>query len=238
MCTLINTTRLLKCSVCGALRASSVKPPGHPSETIDSNSDDDDDMVPAKPARPQLELPSEQLWNDKYTPVTMDELCVHPKKVQEVVAWLQLHAVERTTIESQRLLFLCGPPGVGKSTIIRSAATSLGLDVKQWKDTSGVRPLGASSRHSPLIEDFASFLERSQRYASLAFVGASPPQQHIILVEEWPAFQDQHRHEVQRLLQHRLDARDHRYPIVIIYSDVHETKVTPASLGAVFRWTL
>ncbi|EQC30673.1 hypothetical protein, variant [Saprolegnia diclina VS20] len=241
MCTLINTARLLKCSVCGALRSSSssvplpAMPPHRPSETIDSNSDDDDDVAPAKPARSQLELPSKQLWNDKYTPLTMDELCVHPKKVQEVVAWLQQHAVERKTLGSQRLLFLCGPPGVGKSTIVRAAAASLHLDIKQWKDTSGVRPLGASSRSIALIEDFASFLERSQRYASLSFASsASPSQQHVILVEEWPAFLDQHRHEVQRLLQHRLNARDHRYPIIIIYSDVHETKVTPASLGAVF----
>ncbi|OQR81054.1 hypothetical protein ACHHYP_16824 [Achlya hypogyna] len=227
-CTLINAGMTLKCVVCGALRARP-STPRRPSETIDSNSDDES----PRSVEPLPQAPSKQLWNDKHCPTSMEDLCVHPKKIQEVVSWLR-HNAGSSNSKRQRLLFLCGPPGVGKSTIVRSAAAALGLDIKQWKDTSGVGPLCTVTRAASLIEDFGAFLERSQRYASLAFAGTAPPQQHVVLVEEWPALHEQHRSEVQRLLQRRLAARDHQYPIIVVFSDVHEKKVTPASLGAVF----
>ncbi|OQR94878.1 hypothetical protein THRCLA_08069 [Thraustotheca clavata] len=214
-CTLENCENIKKCDACGALRE-----PEH-CDAIEIDDDDDKNITS-----------NQQLWNDKYHPSSMHDLCVHPKKSQEVVDWLQKHT-QRYSFDQQRILFLCGPPGVGKSTMVHSAAAKLGLEIKQWKDTSGVVPLGSKSRNSSLFQDFTSFLECSQRYSSLNF-GTTKNKNQIVLVEEWPSFHEQHRLDIQHLLQHRLASNDHQYPIVIVYSDVHENKVTTTSLGAVF----
>ncbi|KAH9119640.1 hypothetical protein LEN26_011529 [Aphanomyces euteiches] len=230
-CTYINDKPGFKCCLCDALRSrqevqrKASRSEKAATETIDSS--DDEAMPSQRSSNSQSteEAVSTSLWNDKYRPNGMVDLCVHPKKSQELSDWFTHHG------NRQRILFLCGPPGTGKSTMVRSLASKLGMDVHEWKDNSGV------SQHkngTSAMDDFVAFLERSQRYRSLSFRESNLRSSHLILIEEWPSFQTNHRLEFQQLLQNRLIARDHVAPIVIIYSDVHEGKVTPAMLAKEF----
>ncbi|ETV85754.1 hypothetical protein, variant 2 [Aphanomyces astaci] len=247
ICTYINDTPCIKCSLCDAIRPTRTKLPAQPRrqpsmESIDSASDDDfshhDTSMSSQPSRPfsqgndRSHPPSIEvdtaLWNDKYRPHGMVDLVIHPKKAQEVSDWL-VHSTH------QRMLFLCGPPGTGKSTLVRSLATKLGMAVKEWQDTTGM----SNRQHkAAAMDDFSSFLERSQRYPSLAFSSkaSQTSSRHVILVEEWPSFHADHRAELQRVLQRRLDAQGDyaASPIVIVYSDVREGKVTTNMLAKEF----
>ncbi|ETW08024.1 hypothetical protein, variant [Aphanomyces invadans] len=246
-CTFINDTPSLACSLCDTRRrmiatASNRKPRGQASlmESIDSSSSDDCNSIQTS-AKSQLSQSFDRsnasntvdnaLWNDKYQPNDTIEVVMHPKKAQEVSDWL----VHSST--HQRILFLCGPPGTGKSTLVRSLAAKLGMTVKEWHDTTGMVP-GYSKLSASAMDDFGSFLERSQRYPSLRFANAKTnAAKHVILVEEWPSFHSDHRVELQRILQRRLDVQgSHAFaaPIVIVYSDVREGKVTANKLAKEF----
>ncbi|RHY12761.1 hypothetical protein DYB25_006001 [Aphanomyces astaci] len=192
-------------------------------QTCELASDDDfshhDASMSSQPSRPfsqgndRSHPPSIEvdtaLWNDKYRPHGMVDLVIHPKKAQEVSDWL--------------------------STLVRSLATKLGMAVKEWQDTTGM----SNRQHkAAAMDDFSSFLERSQRYPSLAFSSkaSQTSSRHVILVEEWPSFHADHRAELQRVLQRRLDAQGDyaASPIVIVYSDVREGKVTTNMLAKEF----
>ncbi|KAE9040871.1 hypothetical protein PR003_g4785 [Phytophthora rubi] len=115
------------------------------------------------------------LWADVYAPVTVDELCVNKKKVLEISEWLERNASPMTSVFQKRLLFLCGPPGSGKSTAVRCIARKLGLLVKEWEDNSAAGKLNYErmlredfwTPQESSVDDFSDFIHRSSAYAAL-----------------------------------------------------------------------
>ncbi|GMF26028.1 unnamed protein product [Phytophthora fragariaefolia] len=115
------------------------------------------------------------LWADLYTPKTLDELCVNKKKVQEISEWLERNASPKAGVLQKRLLFLCGPPGSGKSTAVRCIARNLGMLVKEWEDNSAAGKLNYERMlreefWTPQVsgaDDFSDFIHRSSTYAAL-----------------------------------------------------------------------
>jgi len=69
----------------------------------------------------------EELWVDKYAPKTVKEIIGHGTVVAQVAQWLSL-AVRPA---SEKGLLLTGPPGIGKSTLIRIVAKELGYHVAE-----------------------------------------------------------------------------------------------------------
>ncbi|CAH0517779.1 unnamed protein product [Peronospora belbahrii] len=115
------------------------------------------------------------LWADVHTPMTVEDLCVNKKKVQEIVEWLQQNALLRSGVFQKRLLFLYGPPGSGKSTAVRCIAQHLQLVVKEWQDNSAAGRLNYDKMlrkefWTPQVsgvDDFSDFIHRSSTYAAL-----------------------------------------------------------------------
>lgn len=115
------------------------------------------------------------LWADLYAPKTMDDLCVNKKKVEEILEWLQRNASPRSGVFQKRLLFLCGPPGSGKSTAVRCIARQLELFVKEWEDNSAAGKLNYErmlredfwTPQVSGVDDFSDFIHRSSTYAAL-----------------------------------------------------------------------
>jgi len=69
----------------------------------------------------------EMLWVDKYSPKTVKDLIGHSSVCSQVAQWLSL-AVRPP---SERGLLITGPPGIGKSTLIRVVAKELGYHVAE-----------------------------------------------------------------------------------------------------------
>jgi cell cycle checkpoint protein len=123
------------------------------------------------------------MWVDKYIPLSTSDLCVAPKKVKEIIAWLEAaqksihsrHNSKTTSNQQQqqlhpKLLILVGSPGIGKSTTVRVIAKELHLNILSWNESflprSTTSP-GMNSRSvftleqtSPL-DSFAEFLQQS-----------------------------------------------------------------------------
>ncbi|CEG42912.1 hypothetical protein F442_21680 [Plasmopara halstedii] len=154
------------------------------------------------------------LWADLYTPKTVEDLCVNRKKVHEIAKWLECNASPIPGRLQKRLLFLCGPPGSGKSTAVRCIARQLGLQIKEWKDNSAAGSLDYKRKfredswipHTSSLDDFSDFIYRStaftalpvatsrhastirhERRSSCSQQGELPGStRHIVIVETWP----------------------------------------------------
>lgn len=74
-----------------------------------------------------LSVTSNELWVDRYAPQTVKDLIGHGSVVAQVAQWLSL-AVRPP---GERGLLLTGPPGIGKSTLIRIVAKELGYHVAE-----------------------------------------------------------------------------------------------------------
>ncbi|DBA01587.1 TPA: hypothetical protein N0F65_011343 [Lagenidium giganteum] len=123
-----------------------------------------------------------RLWAEKYAPTTIEDLCVQKKKVDEVRDWMLANGrVPVDAIPSKprcRLLLVCGPPGAGKSTMIRCIARKHGVRLKEWQDNSAMGKLNYDRHlqdqywtpHVSTIDDFADFINQSIHYSSLPVV--------------------------------------------------------------------
>jgi replication factor C subunit 1 len=69
----------------------------------------------------------EELWVDRYAPKTVKEIIGHSTVVAQVAQWLSL-AVRPA---GEKGLLLTGPPGIGKSTLIRIVAKELGYHIAE-----------------------------------------------------------------------------------------------------------
>ena len=69
----------------------------------------------------------EELWVDKYSPKTVKDLIGHSSVCSQVAQWLSL----TVRPAGERGLLLTGPPGIGKSTLIRVVAKELGYHIAE-----------------------------------------------------------------------------------------------------------
>lgn len=69
----------------------------------------------------------EELWVDKYAPQTVKEIIGHGTVVAQVAQWLSL----TVRPPGERGLLLTGPPGIGKSTLIRIVVKELGYHIAE-----------------------------------------------------------------------------------------------------------
>jgi cell cycle checkpoint protein len=118
---------------------------------------------------------SSSLWVEKYAPSKASDLCIAPKKVNEVRSWINA-AIARTT--PCKLLILVGSPGTGKSTMVEQLAQEMNLAVREWSEsysTGAYGPRGILSvdQQSPITQ-FEEFLKQSGvGYQSLIMSGIS-----------------------------------------------------------------
>ncbi|GIJ90808.1 cell cycle checkpoint protein rad17 [Aspergillus pseudoviridinutans] len=134
-------------------------------------------------------------WAQKYSPINLNELAVHKKKIADVQSWLSdaLRAYEK------KLLVLRGPAGSGKTTTLSLLSDKLGFDVLEWKNPSGSE--FAAKGFTSTAAQFEEFLTRSNRLRGLEFYGTTGlsaskrnrsdhMRPRIILIEEFPTVFD------------------------------------------------
>ena len=187
-------------------------------------------------------------WVEKHAPKTVTELCVAPKKVKEVRAWLEEAA---TTVRacSSKLLVLVGSPGVGKSTMVRILAKDIGLLVCDWSESPGAPSNGYHDRsngvfeieNSSPLQAFEDFLQQAgaglqsldlRSTSSSMATGRSTSTRHhksLIILDDLPHLFNLNAEERFRaVLGNHL--RESLVPTVFIFSDVSEGKHRPRDL--------
>ncbi|KAK4507841.1 hypothetical protein PRZ48_001576 [Zasmidium cellare] len=100
-------------------------------------------------------------WTDQFAPNDLSELAVHKRKVADVRNWLE------TTLRGkrQKVLVLKGAAGTGKTTTVQLLAKELGLEVVEWKDTSGLE--ASSESFTSMASRFEDFVGRAGASNSL-----------------------------------------------------------------------
>jgi DNA polymerase III delta prime subunit len=121
--------------------------------------------TPAHP-RPASVLP----WADEHLALPTEQLAVFQKKVDQLTAWLATWSPR----SSPRLLILFGPPGSGKSILVRSVAAALAYDITTWDASRALRldPSDPNAPHRSLLAPpwlslLREFVTREQFYSSV-----------------------------------------------------------------------
>lgn len=119
------------------------------------------------------------------------ELAVHPKKVDEVASWLQLHK------SGAHICLLCGPPGSGKTATVRVLANEFNFDLVEYVESISVSEADLNGWQLFDEESFSSkfedFLQRADKYRMLATCdkfnsGKTLRCRKVLLIEEWPNY--------------------------------------------------
>ncbi|KAL2199546.1 Rad17 cell cycle checkpoint protein-domain-containing protein [Corynascus similis CBS 632.67] len=142
-------------------------------------------------------------WSERFAPVSLDELAVHKRKVQDVRRWLDEVFSGRTR---QRLLVLKGAAGSGKTTTLRLLARDMRCEVLEWRNPANSFGVAGHGYQSAAAQ-FEEFLGRGGKFGQLDVEsdGATPPPmlppppssatgnevgkgagRRLILVEEFP----------------------------------------------------
>jgi cell cycle checkpoint protein len=173
------------------------------------------------------------LWIDRYNPQCIADVCVAPKKVQEVRQWIQSAMKDHI----HKLLILVGSPGIGKSTMIRCLAKENRWSISEWNETfsnqySALNSAMHSVDQQSSLSSFQEFLRQAGTgYHSLTFESSSNSSTKqdgsqisgsIILLESLPTQHESTQMRLRELFTEHV--RTTSVPTVLIFSDVLEGK--------------
>ncbi|KAL1370566.1 cell cycle checkpoint protein RAD17 isoform X1 [Arachis hypogaea] len=135
----------------------------------------------------------EELWVDKYKPLSVEELAVHKKKVDEVKMWFDERVNPSKDVIGSNVLVITGQAGVGKSATIHVIASHLGAVVCGWDTPTPVLwqehlyNSGAGVKYTSKLEEFETFVERIRKYGvmSASLTSESKPSV-ILLIDDLP----------------------------------------------------
>lgn len=169
-----------------------------------------------------------ELWVEKHAPKTVTELVVHGKKVGDVRKWLESRLQDPGwRLPGGQLLLLTGPPGVGKSAVVRTLGLELNLEFFEWKTptpTQWAEHLHhgfTGHRYTSKLDDFDAFVENARKFPLLPLTTTSQSKTKVLLIEDLPHVNDaaQTRHLSSLLLAL---ARSISFITIVVMTDVSE----------------
>ncbi|KAH6854605.1 Rad17 cell cycle checkpoint protein-domain-containing protein [Chaetomium sp. MPI-CAGE-AT-0009] len=158
-------------------------------------------LRPSRPSAPKTPGNDDDArpWSERFAPVSLDELAVHKRKVQDVRRWLDEVFAGRMR---QRLLVLKGAAGSGKTTTLRLLARDMRCEVLEWRNPANSFGVAGHGYQSAAAQ-FEEFLGRGGKFGQLDVESdeATPPpmapsasrnevtkgaERRLMLVEEFP----------------------------------------------------
>ena len=131
-------------------------------------------------------------WTERFCPLSLEELAVHKKKVQDVRNWL---LSVTSGVASKSLLILKGPAGSGKTTALSMIVKEMGHIIQEWRNPS--RQSMSDEGYLSMAAQFSDFVGRTATFGTLTMSGQparTPESQNdnaakrgeVILIEEFP----------------------------------------------------
>ncbi|XP_057544701.1 cell cycle checkpoint protein RAD17 isoform X2 [Amaranthus tricolor] len=131
-------------------------------------------------------------WADKYTPLSVEELVVHKKKVEEVRRWFEEKLANTEQWLQSYVLLITGLAGTGKSATVRAVVSEFGANICEWNTPTPtiwqehVHNLNAGMRYISKLDEFENFVERVRKYGMLSSSLTKPRQPMVLLIEDLP----------------------------------------------------
>ncbi|CAO2831341.1 unnamed protein product [Amaranthus hypochondriacus] len=131
-------------------------------------------------------------WVDKYTPLSVQDLAVHKKKVEEVRRWFGEKLANTEQWSQSYVLLITGLAGTGKSATVRAVVSEFGADICEWNTPTPtiwqehVHNLNAGMRYTSKLDEFENFVERVRKYGVLSSSLTKPRQPMVLLIEDLP----------------------------------------------------
>ncbi|XP_055370723.1 cell cycle checkpoint protein RAD17 [Condylostylus longicornis] len=144
---------------------------------------------------------SNEDWMKKFEPQKTEDLAVHCKKIDEVKDFFRL-CDNMKKRKCNRIAFLTGPPGAGKTATLKVIAKNLNYEISEW-----VTPVDIenemfnaekfnSCRENQLML-FKHFIFQSSRYGALF----SDFHKKLLLIEDFPNCIIRHPEELDEILE-------------------------------------
>jgi cell cycle checkpoint protein len=196
-----------------------------------------------------------QLWVDKYKPTNIKDLCIAPKKINEVREWLQSfhsHPTNQHQHQHQqhnsKLLILVGSAGIGKSTMIDFLANELHFNIMEWNELHTIKSSSCTTSTSTQYYQFESQLTSFHEFLSSAALGCninltnttttktktkitatSSFHKSLVLIDEIPNLHTtEQENKFRQIITNYIQKS--QIPTILIYSNVYEGKYKPEDL--------
>ncbi|KAG4303667.1 hypothetical protein PCK1_000185 [Pneumocystis canis] len=164
------------------------------------------------------------MWSDKYAPLSVDDLAVSKKKVNEIRHYLSI-ALKHDS--EKKLIILMGPAGSGKTSVINVLSREMGFEILEWRNPMHLLTGNTGLDYQSLVSKFENFLLISKRYSSLDFgVPKDSSNTKVILIEDLPniytsSYDTPNKENDFQLaiLRYILSSRN-KYPLVLIITEL------------------
>ncbi|KAJ5068491.1 cell cycle checkpoint protein rad17 [Anaeramoeba ignava] len=124
-----------------------------------------------KEYHPKTKLKHNLNFLQRLIPKTESDLCINPKKIQEIKNWMVQALKEIKIRNGGRLLILTGSSGIGKTIVIEVLAKSLKCEVCEWKESTEISKKDIDGNniipYESRLEDLEQFLYESEKFPSL-----------------------------------------------------------------------
>lgn len=173
-----------------------------------------------------------EMWVDWYKPLSIAELAVQKKKVDEVYHWLEEKLTTSKGGSGDSTLLITGKSGVGKSSTVHVIASHLGAEVCEWMTPTPtlwrehLHNSASGGHYISKLDEFEIFIEKVGKYSLLHTSESGRSEKPVVvLIDDLPVING--KIALARLIK-CLTAlvRSSRVPTLILVSDYHKTEST------------
>jgi len=177
-------------------------------------------------------IKDEDDWLVQFSPRDISELAVPKMKVNEAINWFGDWGRH-----NEKVLIIIGPPGSGKSTMIKLIAKKLSIEIKEWIEPNSKQTFARFVKNNersfePEEEEIIEFLEQS-KYKGLLKTIPRPNLlcEHLVLLDDLPQFHENSVSKRKKIFEIIKDfSEESTHPIVLIIGSISDNQATSQNM--------